>query len=231
MLVLGLDLETSGLEAKKDRIIEIGVVLWCTASHRPIQVYSDLIHWDDLQISEEVTNITGITTEDIQTYGVSLVAALEKVKTIAKHADYIVAHNGNEFDKKFMEEAWAQYSDTSISLSWIDTLTDLSYPSKITSRKLNHLAADHGFLNPFAHRAIFDVLTMLEILSKYDINEVVKMAASPTCRIYAKVSFEQKDLAKKEGFRWDAQARVWFKDIKEVHLVDTKFPFEIYRNS
>ncbi|MCB0348730.1 MAG: hypothetical protein KDD37_07835, partial [Bdellovibrionales bacterium] len=149
----------------------------------------------------------------------------------AKHASYVVAHNGNEFDKKFMEETWNLAPETRFDLDWIDTLTDLSYPASITSRKLNHLAADHGFLNPFAHRAIFDVLTMLEILSKYEIKDVVAMAASPTCRIYAKVTFEQKDLAKKEGFRWDAQAKVWFKDIKEVHLQDKKFPFEIYRNS
>lgn len=231
MYILGLDLETSGLEAKTDRIIEVGVVLWCTKSHRPIQVYSDLILWDDLEVSEEVSRITGITTEDIRTFGVALPQALERVKQIATHADYIVAHNGNAFDRKFMEEAWQKEPTTRFNLPWIDTLTDIPYPSHITSRKLSHLAADHGFLNPFAHRAIFDVLTMLEVVSKYNIDEVAKLAESPTCRIYAKVTFEQKDLAKKEGFRWDAQARTWFKDIKEVHLKDKKYPFEIYRNS
>lgn len=231
MYVLGLDLETSGLEAKNDRIIEIGVVLWCTQTHRPIQVYSDLIRWDDLQVSDEVTRITGITTQEILTFGVDLAYALGRVAEIAKHADYIVAHNGNEFDKKFLDEAWKIHSESKLTLPWIDTMTDLNYPADISSRRLSHLAADHGFLNPFAHRAIFDVLTMLEILSKYDIKEVVQMASSPTCRVYAKVSFEQKDLAKKEGFRWDAQAKVWYKDIKEVHLIGKTFPFEIYRGS
>ncbi|MCB0349423.1 MAG: hypothetical protein KDD37_11355, partial [Bdellovibrionales bacterium] len=76
MLVLGLDLETSGLNPKTDKIIEIGVVLWCTASHRPIQVYSDLIAWPDLTVSEEVTQITGITTEDTAKFGVDIKLAL-----------------------------------------------------------------------------------------------------------------------------------------------------------
>ena len=50
---------------------------------------------------------------------------------------------------------------------------------KIKTRSLPYLAADHGFLNPFPHRALFDVMTMIQIAGMYDINEILKYADSP----------------------------------------------------
>jgi oligoribonuclease (3'-5' exoribonuclease) len=40
MKLLGIDLETTGLDVTKDRIIEIGMVLWETDTQTPIIVDS-----------------------------------------------------------------------------------------------------------------------------------------------------------------------------------------------
>ncbi len=61
---------------------------------------------------------------------------------------------------------------------------------------------------PFqSHRALFDVLTMLNILSKYNIDEIIKCAQSPLLRVTAHLDFDNKDLAIKSGFHWNKEKK------------------------
>src|SRR5208282_4762391 len=76
---------------------------------------------------------------------------------------------------------------------------DLEVPER-NSTRLTYMAADHAFLNPFPHRAMFDVMTMLKILDNYDIGKVMELAKSPTVTVKAIVSFDQKDLARNRGY-------------------------------
>jgi hypothetical protein len=107
------------------------------------------------------------------------------------------------------------------SKKWIDTMVDVPYPSEYHVRNLRHLAADHGFLNPFAHRAVFDVLTMLTIMSKYDLDEIVELSQEPLFMIYAVCSPPWTDNgvssneARKNGFRWNVELKLWTKQIRE----------------
>ena len=40
----------------------------------------------------------------------------------------------------------------------------------------------HGFLNPFPHRAVTDVMSMLKIASQYDLDRMADLAKLPHCR-------------------------------------------------
>jgi DNA polymerase-3 subunit epsilon len=233
MILLGLDLETNSDDVKTAEIVEIGMVLWDTDTETPIVMEDILVYGH--HISVESFAIHGITNQDTTLYGQSIDFAIERYKKLCRKAEYIVAHNGNEFDKPILDRSvrnsspWIEEMADAPSNPWIDTMTDVPYPEAIKTRKLTYLAAEHGFLNPFSHRAVFDVLTMFRVLSRYDINEVIRLANEPIKTCYAQVSFDDKQKAKDRGYHWDADKKKWFKKMKESQAKTEKeqAPFPI----
>lgn len=226
MLVLGLDLETSGLNYEKDQIIEIGAVLWDTETHSPKKVFNELIYFDNLNLPNEVQSITGISVDDLKTYGIPLSDALKTLTDLVNKAEYLVGHNAVNFDAEFLNQAYMSYQMPKLKKPWIDTLTDIPYAQEIKTRKLSYLAAEHGFINPFSHRALFDVLTTLKLLSKYDIEEIIMIQQSPLVKVLAHVGFDERDKARRIGFRWDPQQRHWFSEVKQAMIPRMDYPFE-----
>ncbi len=225
MIVLGLDLETTGLNPATDRIIEIGAVVWDVEQKKPLKLMSELIQ-PEIPVPAEITKITGITNEDIEKHAISLSEGMQRLADLMPSCSYFVGHNGREFDRLFLEKA-AEECGLKLHLPWIDTIHDIPYPDFIGTRKLTHLCAEHGFLNPFSHRAVFDVLSMLEVFSKYDFSEVEKFQQSPEMKLIAKVSYDDRDKAKKAGFRWDPQGKAWYKKVKECQLPVLNFDFPV----
>jgi DNA polymerase-3 subunit epsilon len=162
MYVLGIDLETTSLDTAEAEIIEIGAVLWDTDRKTPVAMLSEIVipHGE---VSEETIEITGITMEDIAEHGKPLGEVLERLELLRAKAKAWVGHNAIRFDLPILE----RFYEAANSLPWIDTTEDIPYPKEITMHNLTYLAAAHGFLNPFAHRAVFDVLTMLRVFSCY----------------------------------------------------------------
>lgn len=226
MLILGLDLETSGLDWQKDQIIEVGAVLWDTETGSPKKIINELIYHDNLVLPQEVQNITGIKPEDLKEYGVPLSDVLKTICQMEKKAEYLVGHNATNFDSLFLNQACEAYQMPKLKKQWIDTLTDVPYQQEIKTRKLTYLASEHGFVNPFAHRALFDVLTMLKLLANYSIEEIVVLQNSPLVKVLAHVSYDDRDKARRLGFRWDPQRRHWYTEVKQALLPRLDYPFE-----
>ena len=222
MKVLGLDLETTGLNNNSDLITEIGAVLYDVEAKKPLEIMNRLVYTDS-KISKKVEDLTGINEEMIKSHGLPLIKVIDEFNTLVDKAEYLIIHNAT-FDLGFLkklEPAGIKGLDKPV----IDTMRDLPINKTIhQSVKLTHLAATHGFLNPFSHRAIFDVLTMLKILSCYDFNEVVEYAKSPVITVVAQVSFDERDKAKSQGFKWDSKKKIWYKKIKEVDF-NKNLPF------
>lgn len=232
MLVLGLDLETTTFDQDILRITEVGAVLYDTDLKCPIEVQADLVYEKDipLPMDEYVVGLTGITDDMILEYGKAPEDVLKTFSKLYDRADYVVAHNGNDFDRPAMKKFIGRYIGNRELAGykfepkhWIDTMTDIPYSEYINTRKLQDLTGRHGFLNPFPHRAIFDVFSMLRIMSEYDFNEVVTISHSPTLVFQAVVDFHAKDLAKAAKFRWDPQSRRWLFKMKEYFLDQEKY--------
>lgn len=221
MKILGLDFETTGLEPKADRVLEVGLVLWDAEKKKPEALDTFLVI-QTATISEEITQLTGITSEKIYKHGITPLQAFTKINNLAVHADYICGHNGRNFDKLFLEEEFKRIGIPPLRHHWLDTLEDLPNMEKFTSKKLDHLACEHGFLNPFPHSALSDVLTMFKILEKYDIQEVIKYSLEESILVRAVVSYDDRELAKKRGFRWEPEKKIWVKKIKVSKLEDEK---------
>lgn len=211
-MILGIDLETTGLDTATVDVIEVGAVLWDEVKRVPITMYNALIA--NRTVPEEITKITGITQEQIDVFGLDLGLVSEDLVVLLKQAKWIVAHNGKGFDRLI----WERVFNALAKKPWIDTSVDVPYPAQIQTRKLTHLAAEHGFVNPFPHRAATDVLTMLTVLSRYDFATVEKYAAAPDVEVVARVSFDEKEKAKARGYRWNAEFRRWSKIVKDFQL-------------
>lgn len=213
MRICGIDFETEGLDPKEHGIIEIGAVIYDVETETPLQVMSELVD-QGRPVPEEITALTGITTEAIQEFGVTEDVAIGRLAYMLDLSDYGMAHNAARFDKLFFDAACAKHDLPPRSKLWIDTLTDVKFAPEIKTRNLNYLAAEFSFVNPFKHRALFDVMTMLKITSRFDINEIIARAKEPTLYVQAFVSFNDKDKAKELGFRWYAPSKIWWKDMK-----------------
>ncbi len=226
MEILGLDFETTGTDLSRDRIIEIGYILWNVERKAPVCLGNIFVRHepaDGVSVSEFIQGLTGIFPDDLEKHGVAPSHAMETLSELMGRSSHVIAHNGNFFDKPIYEaevgrlkweeraKGWAR--------PWVDTCTDVPYPDGIRTRKLAYLAAEHRIMNPFPHRAVFDVLIMMQILSMYDFSEVAALAASPAVRVRAMVSYDDREKAKVRGYRWESQ--MWIKDIKEC-----RFPME-----
>ena len=213
---LGLDFESEGLDLKIHRITEIGAVLWDVEKKMPVEIFNKLIC--DRVISSEIERLTGITQDMINRRGVPLKPALGVLFEMMSAADYIVAHNGTTFDKPILEAECAREKLEMPSIPWIDTCQDVPYPPNIQTRKLVHLSAEHDFLNPFKHRAVFDVLTMMTLVSQYNPQTIIMYNKAPNITIRAMVSYEDRAKASSKGYRWNAEQKLWLKVIKDFQL-------------
>lgn len=221
MRILGLDFETTGLSLETDLIIEVGAVLWDTEAHKPLLMQSDLCYREHLKLSDEITRITGITDSDLELYGLNPEAVIKKLLGNMLSADFIVAHNGKGFDKPMLEAELVRLGLIMPEAPWIDSDSDVPYPEHIGTRKLVYLCSEHGFLNPFAHRALFDVLSMLRVVSQYDFNAIVEYAKQPSVDLKIIVPAPWKDdgkgnaKAKELGFRYNGDSKTWRKTVKK----------------
>lgn len=229
MLVCGVDLETTGTDPETCKIVEIGLVLWDTDNNKIIKSESALLFVDE--IPAEAQAIHGITTEEVRDHGIYLDAALEIFDKYNTISSYTVAHNGTKYDRIILERCYREYFGKELIANWIDTLTDIPFPETIKVRRLPYLAADHGFINPFPHRALFDVMTMLKVMSFYPFEKIVEISRQPMVRVVAQLGYPDKDKAKERSYHWDSEKREWYKEMK-LYLVEREsreapFPVKI----
>lgn len=210
MLILGVDFETTGLDVKTLELTEVGAVLYDTERKCPTAMMSRFVK--GAKVPAEITELTGITQADCDG-GETLTEVAMELCEIAMRADFMLAHNGTNFDRPIFERLISPAPS-----KWIDSSVDVPYPRHITTRKLAHLAAEHGFANPFSHRALFDVLTMLKIVTSYDLGPIIEMSQLPSLQVQALVNYDEREKAKARGYRWDGDRKIWLKTMKQPQL-------------
>ena len=244
MRILFFDIETSGVDFEKDRIIELGASLWdWIPEPRPLVNYEKLIKIDS-KLEPVITELTGITDEILEEFGgIPPFVFQDFIHFVERHSvDYFFTHNGKAFDMPFLFE---EFKRANLNYKVIEKITvldsrfDLPFKKDPASRKLAHLAAEHNICpQKFSHRALADALTTARLVACYDIDKIIEYSAIPFIAIRAVVSYEQRQLAKDAKFSWEkvmdkTYPKLWVKLIKadqwEVEVEKWKPQFQIVK--
>ena len=158
--VLGFDLETTGFDHRKDRIVQYALV-GSDTDGRHINLQS-LVN-PRVKIPPETTRVHGITNDDVRGMG----EFSEHVNEISSLVDgsIIVGHNVLQFDWRFLEvECIRAGVEAPIPKGMIDTLV-LARRLRIPGRHaLGHLCARFGIEMNRSHQADADAGATLLLL-------------------------------------------------------------------
>ncbi len=145
-----VDLETTGYDPDRDRIIEIGAAIM--RGPDIVETFTTLVD-PVVPLSAEITKLTGITNEMLRG-APSPEAAVSELLAFIGDRD-IVAHNAS-FDRAFVERVAGRHA---LRGTWIDSLevVRIAVP-RLRSHRLTDLAAAFGIApDGPAHRALPDV--------------------------------------------------------------------------
>lgn len=219
MLILILDTETTGLQPDA-QVIEIAGIVFDTATASRVCSVATLFPCDD-NPAQSVNHIDPRATRWINPG-----PALELLREWAEEVDYLMAYNA-EFDRSRVESL-----GIGLNRTWICAQHDVNWPR--ASRQgggLIHAALECGVPVLSPHRAMTDCRLVADMLislggSLGDIlNQAADRAESPTLTVFAEISYDDRELAKSHGFRWNKELRKWTRQIKSCDVA--KLPFRV----
>ncbi len=232
-----VDTETTGLNARKDEIIEIGIVAFSFDEAGVIGdvtgVYGGL-QQPSVAIPGEITRLTGITDDMVA----GQLIDIARVQTLVDAADLVIAHNAG-FDRPFCEA----FSSVFGPKAWACSVSEVDWSARgFEGTKLGYLIGQAGYFHD-GHRAVDDCFALLEVLaqggseqSDTPFAELFWASQRSRVRIFAEHSpFEMKDHLKARGYRWsdgtDGRPKSWWIEVSDEALDDELryLRAEIYR--
>lgn len=220
-VALCLDTETTGLNYKQDKVIELGIVAFefDPVTGEIFRISDRYSGFEDpgFALSQEVKEITGITDEMVR--GEKFDDAL--VASLAEQADLVIAHNAS-FDRKFVEIRFPSFA----AVPWACTVSQIDWGAeRLSSRTLEFLLFKTGGMTINAHRALDDaegvlglLMERLPVTGEPIFSTLLKRAHEITSRLFAvSAPFEKKDLLKDRGYRWNdgsqGGSKAWWRDV------------------
>lgn len=227
-----VDTETTGLDHSKDEVIELGMIAFTYADGvigDVVGVFSALRE-PTVEISPEITRITGITAEMVAGQSIDI----DAVAAFVENADLVIAHNA-KFDRPFCEKLAPgfDYKPWACSVSEVDW-TGLGFEGT----KLGYLVGQCGWFHN-GHRAVDDCHALLEVLAStsrteapHPFAQLATSAERTRLRLWAEGSpFHMKDILKERGYRWndgsDGRPKSWWVEVEEeAHAAEIAFLHE-----
>ena len=225
MYIIGLDVETTGLDAE-DEIVEMGAVLYCTITKRNIASFGKIYKvekWSDEaqechKIDRSISNLMEFAKDSIDPWDL-LSGDLAK---------YVVAHNAAH-DYKFVTKVWPSFKKK----PWLCTVEDLPHRQVIhaTSKRLAHLCADYQIMFTNWHQALADAEACAKIAGLHDLDEAYNFKMTPKYKLICRGDFI-KDIKNHladcpstvfdgRKYVWDSENKYWHRDgLLKTQLVD-----------
>lgn len=162
-----LDVETTGLDAERDEVVELAFIMFdvdCITGrvHDIVDEYAGLRE-PTCRISRAATRIHGITKK--MTLGAEL--DHEKILSALQTATFVIAHNAG-FDYRFVGRLYPPARHK----PWVCSMNHIPWSQHgFSSRGLRTLLLAHHLVFPQAHRAMADCRAVLALLNCRDQND------------------------------------------------------------
>jgi DNA polymerase-3 subunit epsilon len=161
----------------------------------------------------DIVRLTGLTDDDLRGQSIDD----DAVRRLLTSADFVCAHNAS-FDRGMFERRIDGIGD----LAWACSCNDVDWrASGFDGRSLGWLLAQAGFYHG-AHRAGDDVDAVIALLQHTlpaggtALAEMLERARAPSWRFRAVgAAFELKDRLRARGYRWDATAKSWWREVPD----------------
>lgn len=228
-----LDTETTGLDTKTCKIIEIALIeiFYAPDGCGLLGIGRGYTAFQDPgePLSEEVKRVTGIDDEIVRGQKIDW----DHVTDMISGAGVIIAHNA-AFDRPIME----RHCPATAVKRWACSNAEIDW--KAEGSPSSSLQVIAWFLGYFydAHRAWSDVAALIQLLFKRKPSDVgkpmyfqrlIESARRTSYRVLAVGSpFDKRDAIKARGYNWDPDRKVWFKDIRDnTHGIDELPPLDV----
>lgn len=157
---LALDVETTGLDASRDRVIEVAYVK--VERGQETERFSALCRTSE-RLPEAVCRITGITDDMLANEG-TFDDVAERVLTAMASVDFVAAYNA-PFDSGFLARELSRLQRSMPAVPWIDPLVFIREVDRYKpGKKLTDASRRWGVSIDRPHRALDDALATGELL-------------------------------------------------------------------
>lgn len=214
-----VDVETTGLDHRTDKIVELAAQRFRFDEHGRIFEVGQPRSWLEdpgVALTPSVSQLTGLVDADLALRWIDDVEATGLLAS----ADVIVAHNAG-FDRPFVDARLPGVRGK----AWACSMRDVGWRTiGFEGSGLGHLLLQCGTFYE-AHRAEVDVNALLTLLAHEGgdgvtvLRNLVGAAEQPSWRIEAiGAPFSTKDSLKARGYCWIAEQRFWRIDVRDEKL-------------
>jgi DNA polymerase-3 subunit epsilon len=218
-----VDVETTGTDPDRDRIIELGICPF-EYDRQSGRIYKILGSWEWLEdpgisILPEITKITGITDAMVAGQRIDDSA----VNDLLSRVVLVTAHHA-QFDRRFLEKRLPVFA----TKHWACSRFDINWKAEgIRSSALEFVAYSLGFFHD-SHRAASDCRATVHALAqrlpgsgRLALEVLLEQARQPTWRLWARDAvIEKKDFLKARGYSWSAgefgRPKCWYRDLTDA---------------
>ena len=217
--LLILDTETTGLDPETHHCVEVGAILFDVQSRAVLAQQSFLLP-AETNAAEPINRIPAAVTRLPQPWK----EGLRWFKNLLGAADVLVAHNA-AFDRQW----FGRGELPAVTQPWLCSMDDMRWPAdrQLRSRpSVRDLALAYGVPVWAAHRALTDCIYLAEVFARCeDLEQQLLQGLEPRQLVRAKVSYDDRQLARDAGFRWNDPIKgAWARRMSEREIQELSFP-------
>lgn len=217
--LLILDTETTGLDPETQHCVEVGAILFDVQSRAVLAQQSFLLP-AETNAAEPINRIPAVVTRLPQPWK----QALLWFQNLLGAADVLVAHNA-AFDRQW----FGRGELPAVTQPWLCSMDDMRWPAdrQLRSRpSVRDLALAYGVPVWAAHRALTDCIYLAEVFARCeDLEQQLLQGLEPRQLVRAKVSYDDRQLARDAGFRWNDPIKgAWARRMSEREIQELSFP-------